>query len=67
MHGEYRTRLERLRRNALLRHRCGTRHLDAPINQLPVFVLLKFAVGPDQIEVQLSMIRLSDELVGYSG
>src|SRR5579859_1795219 len=47
MHGKYRTGLERLRSNALLRHRRGTRHLDAPIDQLPVFVFLEFAVGPD--------------------
>jgi len=67
MHGEYRTRFEGLRRDSLLCHRCGARHLDAPINQLPIFVLLKFAVWPDQIEVQLGMIRLSYELVGYAG
>jgi hypothetical protein len=67
MHGEYRARLEGVGCNALLCHRCGTRHLDAPINHLPVFVLLKLAIRPDQIEVQLSMIGLSNELVGYAG
>ena len=55
------------RRNALLRHSRGARHLDAPIDHFSVFVLGKFAVGPDQIEVQFGMVGLSDELVSHAG
>src|ERR1700693_1020892 len=39
---EYRTRGEGGGCNALLRHSRSARHLDAPINQFPVFVLGQF-------------------------
>ena len=64
---EYRTSREAGRRNALLRHSCGARHLYTPIDQFSVFVLGKFAVGRNQIEVEFGMVGLSDELVGHAG
>ena len=63
---EYRTHGERVRRNALLRHSRGARHLYAPIKHSSRLFLGEFAVGPDQIEVDLGMVGLSDELVGYA-
>src|SRR5579863_5845740 len=47
LNAEYRARGERGRRNALLGHRRGARHLDAPVGVLPFFVLDEFAVEPD--------------------
>ena len=64
---EYRARGECGRRNTLLRHSRGSGHLDAPIDVLSVFVLGKFAVGSDQIEVQFGMVGLSDELMSHAG
>src|SRR5579864_474054 len=64
---EDRTHRERSRRNALRRHGRRARHLDAPIDVLPVFVFSQLAVGPDQIEMDLGVIGLRDELVGHAG
>src|SRR6185295_13369040 len=56
---------ERGRRNPLRCHGRCARHFDAPVDVLPVLVLGQFAVGSDQIEVDLGVVGLCNELVGY--
>src|SRR3954468_15991157 len=63
---EYRADREALRGDTLLRNSSGTCHLNAPVHVFSITALCQLAVWPDEIEMEFRMVRLRDELMGYS-